>query len=286
MNLQIKNAMLASMLMLSLLPRTTWGALYSVTQTNLVIVDPLNPSNTTIVGPHNLPSQVGRVDALAYNPETDTLFGIGDNPGQGDNFLLSFDRASGNATVISNLGNATSVGYFEGFEYVDALHSLVVATNQLSNPAQSTELLTINSSGVTTSLVSTSLDNDAAVYDPLHNLFYTVDPNGVGQFAEVNLTTGISTNLGAIPLPYLVEFAFQASDANIYGITPYTNELYQIHTTNGSSPLSIVSLGTVAGDEIHGLASAPLSVPEPATWNLLTAGVLSLLGYRGKHRNV
>src|SRR5687768_8541126 len=105
MKVCFKASVVVSALLLSLFSQTTWGALIGVTATDLVIFNPSNPSNVTVIGPHNIsPADVGRIDTLTYHPQTRTLFAIGDNPGQGDNFLLTFDPMTGNGTVVANLG--------------------------------------------------------------------------------------------------------------------------------------------------------------------------------------
>ena len=255
------------------IPQISQAALFGVTSSSIVIIDPINTNNVSVVGHHLLPSDIQLLNTLSYDPSSQKLFGIGYNMSLETSYLLEFDRKTGHGAIAANLGGFSSGGGFEAIEYVDSLNSLVVSAN-LPNHGLSQQLLKISGSGLTSPILVTGLDNDSAVYDSINDLFYTVDPNGAGQLVNVNLNSGVVSNLGSIPL--IQDMAFWQFDASIYSISVYTNQLYRIQTQNGLAPISVDLVGTVSGDEIRGLAFAPHAVPEPNILLLLTTGLLTL----------
>ena len=231
--------------------------LFAVIGTELVTIDIDDPGKVTAIGDLKLPPEIDyfHVSSLTYNPSFRTLFGlIYEN--DFTTHLASFDRATGEVKLLANLGNQVP---FEGIAYVQSLDCLVVTKGGPTYDTNTDELVCLGIDGSMSPVIeiSPSVDSDNAVYDSTNEKFYTIDPNGVAQFEEINLETGVVTSLGGI-----LDFkglSFNKNDGSIYAIHFTTDELYRIETTNGLGPITTTPIGTipVSVDFIGGMAFAP-----------------------------
>jgi hypothetical protein len=262
------------------------SVLYGLTTTNLVIVNHNDPSQVTVVGPTGLSALgVAWTTQLTWHPGDGYLYGIGfDAPmGQPRNqhWLFRIDRLTGAASIVRAFGDPDEYK-FEALEYVETLNSLVAAYG----PNQDTSsLMTMTTGGVFTPLVNNGRDNDYGVFDSFFDVFFSVDPNGVGQLVKTDLGSGAATDLGSVPVN-LSDMAYNPDDHYIYGADSPSGgprPWYRIWTTNGGAPAYYEVIDTVAGDQwMSGLAFAP-PIPEPATW-LTCGGALAILVLRRRRR--
>lgn len=236
------------------------------TNRELVVINTTNPSQTTKIGTLDLASDIG-VNSMAYHPGLDRLFAIGTRSSSSEYFLIGINRNTAQTSTVS-LGLASSVGYFETLDYVDSLNSLVISNN---TNYSTTKLYRIAQDGSKILQATTTLDNDYGVYDSNLNKFYTTDPNGAAQFVLVNLSTGASTNLGAIPTS-MGDLAFRKSDGVFFGMDYSTSAFYKVTTTNGANPITVTSLGIATGITSN-LAFAPDPIPEPNMVFLMLLGL-------------
>src|SRR2546423_1666690 len=108
--------------------------LYGVTGTNLVTIDPTNPANVTIVGPHLLaPGSI--TGELTYDPVTDRLIGSVYPPPSLTRSLYTFNRSTGEATFLSTVSDPNNQFIYEALEYVGgAINQTVITRAPNSGP--------------------------------------------------------------------------------------------------------------------------------------------------------
>lgn len=259
--------------------------LYGITLENLVVINQNDPSQVSVVGATGLSAQ-GLVQplSLAWNPTDRYLYGIGYDQLteqaslREHQYLFRVDPLTGAGQTVKDLGDPNGPGTvkYQGLEYVDALHSLVVTWGPGENQIF---LGTITTGGDVTLLLTDNLDRDWAVYDTSTGRFFTiVIVPTEARMAMTDLGTGTVTPM-APPLPWaLMDMAYNPADGFIYGQStnfrsPTDYWLYKISTEGGASV--VVSQEHVAGDPLFGLAFAT-DIPEPATW-LTLCGALAAL---------
>lgn len=140
--------------------------LYGVTSSALVTIDTTTSSLTTTVGQTNLTRLIPGVGApfsLAYNTADQTLYALAYATNLTQQYLVSFDRNTGTATLAAALGNPNVVGYYKALEYVDSLSSLIVSRSSSGGSFVTDQLLRISPAGITALQASTGLDNDSSV---------------------------------------------------------------------------------------------------------------------------
>jgi hypothetical protein len=273
--------------------------MYGVTRTNLVRINPDNPSQVTVVGPHSIASiQPGLIPfgPLTYDPATARLYGIGIHPlpsPANDNFaysLVSFDRTTGSASLVAQIGNHIGGNPPQALEYVNTRQSLVMSRGTPANPPLNEQLVDLALNGTQTLITTTpGHDSDVIVHDSQRDYFYVADPNLVGQLIRVQLPSGTQTNLGALQRPTMDEMAYSAARDTIFAVdftsTPTSatfNRLYRINRTNGLAPISVDNVGNMGGDQVLGIAFA--IIPEPASIILLATVATFVLHYRSRSR--
>lgn len=176
---------LLAVFVLAILPSYSFAAeqtLIGITATNLVLINPSNPSDVKIIGPQNLTlthsSGYPLIGGITYNPVTGKLFGIAFAQDFSNQYLVEFDRQTGAGMIIAALGNPKVIGYFEALEYVSTLDALVASHATTPGSAIANQLGQLKTDGSFIPLVLTPLDNDYAAYDSMRDKFYTTDPNG------------------------------------------------------------------------------------------------------------
>lgn len=233
--------------------------LYGITQTDLVVIDPSDPSIVTTIGPHGL---TGDPAYLTYDPISGRLFGQRTTliaPDLRDYDLVEYDVACGSGSVVRNLGDFDTAGAFEVWEYVEAEGSLVVSRGMRPDLLTTTFETLDPATGTLTSLgFDVGFDNDFGVYDDVRDLFYVWDPNGTGLFQTIDLSSGAVTNLAASGAMDR-DGAFSETDGGIFVYELTSDTLVNLQTTDGLAPITRVPVGVVAGDEILGLAFAPVA---------------------------
>ena len=250
-----------------ILPAAVHGqVLYGVTATSLVTIDP-GTGTTTTVGSLGLAANV-IPGTLAWNPDQQALYGIAyQHAGLSvtDQLFIRINPATGAATTIATFGAQAGGVVYDGLDYVDSLGSLVVGRGVGGGDSHSTQLATISLTGTVVDHVSTTLDNDILAYDRSHGVLYSIDPNSVGQFQKVNLTTGSFTSLGAVPSSTTGEMAYSTAANRLYALdyTLGNHNLYVIDTQGGDGPATLESTVVLTGAQVQGMA---LAVPEPSEW--------------------
>ena len=250
--------------------------LYGVTATDLVEIDPTDPSQVRTIGPHGITRNVAY---LAWDPVAERMFGLatedvsGGGPLIFDYDLVEYDVATGAGSTVHNLGRTDSGPAFEALDYVESQNMLVVSTS--TPPSFVTDALqTLDpDTGTLTPLATVGIDNDFGVYDDVRDLFYVWDPNSTARIQIVDLGSGALTDVGPTATDDR-DGAFSEEDGGLFLYNVDTDELVNVQTTDGGAPATRVSLGVVAGDAILGLAFTP--VPEPASPALLFAGLAPL----------
>ncbi|HUT13651.1 MAG TPA: hypothetical protein VMY42_24400 [Thermoguttaceae bacterium] len=232
--------------------------LFGVTETHLVTIDPSDPSNVSVVGPHNFPAGVIPFD-LAYDPVKDILFGVTTEKAfPHTRRFVRYDRQTGRGTVVAILGDQTT-GLFEGIEFVGSRNGLVVGVC----PPGSTvarNLYSLDPTGKSEFLVRTSpgIDNDHGVYDSTRDFFYTIDTAGSGpaQLVHINLNNGTHASHGELPSGTMYDLSYSAVLDAIFAVDESNKNIYR---SDGATPAAFSTIGVVGGDRVRGLAFVPTS---------------------------
>jgi hypothetical protein len=184
-----------------------------------------------------------------------------------NHFLAKIDPATGATTTVTTFGSAASNLVYEGLTYVPSLGAFVASRSQTNGSTNSVDLVTMSTSGVATTLVTTSpaIDSDTIVYDGLRSALYSIDPNGVNILRTINLVTGTYTDVGT-GISTIGALAYSPFTDRLYGTSYATNDksLYVINPSNAA----LISTLTTNGDQLTSLAVA---IPEPASWASLAA---------------
>jgi hypothetical protein len=270
---------LSLLLLASLAPSAASALfLYGITATDLVVINTVDPSQVRTIGPHGLNSP----GYLTWDPVSERIFGlateeVSSNPLVFDYDLVEYDPATGEASLVRNLGRTDVVATFELMEYVESESSLVV-TNDPTEVFITTEFNTLDpDTGTRVPLLDVGFDNDFGVYDDVREILYVWDPNNTGRFQIVDLVGGGVTDLAATGVED-GDGAFSEEDGGIFLYERASATLVNIETTDGGAPINRVTIGLVGGPPITGLAFTP--VPEPAGPALLLCGALVLAGRR------
>jgi hypothetical protein len=262
--------------------------LYGVTGTNLVTIDPTNPANVTVVGPHLLaPGAI--TGNLTYDPVTDRLIGsVSLNPPSFTRSLYAFDRSTGQATFLSTVSDPSAQFIYEALEYVGGSVNQTIITRAPNSGPQtgiSFEIHRVDpNTGATVLVVNNGRDNDFAAWDSRRNRFYATDPNGSvsNNIYEVNLATGSNTdwiNVFQSTSQGPGELAYSSDHDAIYAVDFGNSSFYRINLNSAGDPVSISSIGAVGGDRVDSIAFV---VPEPSGALLVTI-LSSLLLHRRRH---
>jgi hypothetical protein len=257
------------------------AALFGVTNSDLVIIEPTNPSATpTIVGPHGLDSLPGfvRVNDLAFNPVSDRIFGIvyvGLSPF--DTRLVEYDRGTGTGTVLASVNQITSLQYHNGL-------GTLIASRQVSS-GNSEQIVELSLDGTHSVILDNNNDNDTIVYDSVQDILYAINgENGAlnkpDNLYAIDLDTSSTQEIALVQLGSSTA-AFDENDNAFLGVepgnnaeAPNRNNVYRATTTAGGAPVNVDLLGTIPGDTVYGIGFAP--VPEPSTLILAVLGLMSL----------
>jgi hypothetical protein len=231
------------------------GAMYQI--------DRATGNFTTLCDP-----STGLLPGLAFNPNTNTLYGVDETN------LYTVNRTTCVATLVGPTGHqVTGLTFNTTFT---TLYSIGYDGNLYSiNPATGTAT-SIGAMGVASpglGVTDLATRSDGAVFSA------GVDNN----LYSVNVATGAFTSLGAITGTGgggLTAIAFDNLDV-LYGINTSTDRLMIVDTTT----LAATDVGTAAvGSDVRGLAfvgnvaAASLNIPVPA---LDTLGLLLLMGVVG-----
>ena len=237
----------------------TAETLYGVTALNLVTIDPVDPANVTIVGPHNLSL---RPFSLAYDPKNGVMAGTAITTSGNTRRLIHFDLSTGSGTDVASLGDSQS-GFYEGIEYVDSLATFVAGFDDGPSAGNADKIRTVDLFGNTSPVVTTTppIDNDAAVYDSTRGIFYTLDAKGTNELRQVNLMTGAHEFRASIPLLTDQSIAYSAELDVIF--LEAGGELYR---ADAAAPTSFTLVGAITGSRVLGLAFV---IPEPKSLFLL-----------------
>lgn len=242
-------------------------SLYGVRGTNLITINPDDPTQVTTVGATGI-GAASVVSMLAYHPVEKMLYGIGTTVlGGGADYrfdLYRINPTTGAGTAVATLGLLTVAGPYGGLEYVAGTLNSLVVTRGPANSFNTTRLYTLNSTtGVSTQLfssISGTTDNDTGAYDSNRNIFYTLDANTGARFERINLSTGAATHLpGAIPST-VVDAAFDAG-RDAFFLNDSGANLYRA-TTDGVGTTTVITVGAVTGGHVHSLAY----IPEPSSF--------------------
>lgn len=244
------------------------GQLVGITSNSLVVINPTNLAQVSVIGTFTLPQHIEIFPTLTYHRGSCRLYayGIAISGGRVTNqYLLAFNPDTAAATVAATLNSSYPVGGasgtitlgYEALEYVNSIGDMVATS--FSGSFVSSNHVRMAEDGTTTFLVSNGIDNDQSVYDPVRDIYYNADANDSGQLAQVNLSTGTRQNIGSFGY---ADMAFSTGDDAIYVLGfPDRSTLRRIRTTDGGAPITTTTLGTIPGPMVLGIAY----VDEPGT---------------------
>ncbi len=195
------------------------------------------------------------VGGLAYDADTDTLFGVDSFNDQ----LLTLDPSTGQGTAVGDLGVTAANPSMQGLAF-DANRGLLYGSD-----VQSDQLFTISpTTGQATAVGALGFDLVLGLaFDPQTNTLFGVD-NGTDQLITIDVNTGAGTAVGAIGFDFVngidfdpetgVIFGTSISNETIVNETPvFTYQLLSINPATGQG----TAIGDPRNDDILGLAVDP-----------------------------
>ena len=210
-----------------------------------------DPTTQTVsyVGGYGIGS--ASVEALAYDPNTATLYGVDDS----SNSLITIDPTNGLATIVGTAG-ALGSSSVEGLAF-DPNANVLYGADDTSN-----ELVTIDTTMGTLTVIGplgTDGSNvESLAFDPATNTLYGVHDSGNGSLVTINTTTGAATIVGALPAP-LVDvqgLAFDTVNSQLFAAD--NGGLEAIFTLDTAATTATFEMQTGV-EEPNGAAHDPVS---------------------------
>ena len=208
-----------------------------------------------------------RVEGMAYDSSSDTVYGIDDD----SNRLVTFD-VQGNATLAGSL----NPGNGKGLTYNSALDTLIASDT-------TTKGLYDLDRGLSAGVVVGDLGiNDVYGLASRLTTIYGVDPTR-DMLVRINNETGLATDIGPIGFAQVRDLAYDANNSILYGTDFATNSLISINRINGSG--TAIGAGGLGLQTVIGLAydtTADILYGSTFTDNLVTIdttnGVPTIVG--------
>ena len=276
MNVRVIGLAVALLLCIGAATSRASSVLYGVTPTHLVTIDPLNPADVTVIGPHN---QADLPFNLAYDPVNDALVGLTvlNVSNVFTRTLVQYDRQSGQGTPLATLGSWTQ-GAEDALEYVHSRSSLFVTRTPPASAA-SAAAYDMDLAGNQTFIVTLNVaDNDSAAYDSARDILYTIDGNNIDLLMEINLVTGDGTSHGPLPPGDALEGAYSPDLDRIY-IKSEVGGPTLYYTDADPTNISFQSAGVI-GANVAGIAFVPaIVIPLPSAF-LAGAALLDTISLR------
>lgn len=214
------------------------GVLFGTDSTNLYSIDRATGATTT-VGPLG----TNGVSGLAFDPDTNTLFGLDAST----DTLVTVNTTTGAATTVGPLG----VDFAScGLAY-DSVNDILYASRTFG------QLYSINTVTGAATLIGGSGDSLVGLtFDPNSQTLYGVVAGGAtDRLHTVNPANGAQTPVGDLTIdPALVGLAYDFAEDVLFMVDPTSDNLYSINVSTGEA----TEVGPVERDSyIQGLAFAP-----------------------------
>jgi hypothetical protein len=235
--------------LVSLTGQVSAGYLYGGDST-LFRIDPATGASVVISSVAGAPYRLG----LAYNPNTATMYGIGEFDGT----LSTIDLTTGAGTFVGNNAfSMTGLTFSGDFSTLYALNGNGGSLLAVDPTNGSASMI-----GATNpALLDLTTDSAGNVYGGGFNGIYTVDT-----------ATGLTTSIGGTLSWTAV--AFDDNDI-LYGIEINSDALYTIDVATGAATL----VGGSIGFDVRGMAfvgDSNTQVPEPGSFALIALGMATI----------
>ncbi|MCB1090389.1 MAG: S8 family serine peptidase, partial [Verrucomicrobiae bacterium] len=220
-------------------PSRIFGSTGTGLGANLYEIDP-NTGARTLIGVTGM----NHLGSLAYDPNTDTLYGVGNNSSN-VSVLVTLDLTTGAATTIGAVGYSAGSGGLAFDPNTNTLYHISLITLRKINTA----------TGAATIVGSGSISNmDGLAFDPNTNTLYASN-SGTNSLYRINTSNGQPTLIGAYGVDVaLTGLDFDSSTNTIYLSDFQTDRLYTVAPNTGAA----TPVGpAVTGFDIQGLAVIP-----------------------------
>lgn len=196
-----------------------WGADNGTYQDNIITIDPLTGVTAT-VGPVSFTN----IRGLAYDPSSDTLYGV--DSGQ----LITIDQATGAGSVVGAMGYHG----FEGLTYDSSSNVLygVTATSFTNS------LFTIDRTTGAASLIGPIGEQyvSGLAYDSWNDTLYGINIfYSSSELIAIDRTTGLGTVVAQVDHGQLRGLAYDASSDILYAASAQTAHLITIDRSSGNT---------------------------------------------------
>lgn len=230
--------------------------LYGVTAADIITIDPLDPAAVTVVGPHGFKAAPYN---LTYDPARHALLALTHDGIRNSlrRSLVQYDLTTGQSTTLATLHNIAN-GAEDALEYIDSRGNLFITRARSLSP-HSIEAYEMDLTGTQTPIVTLNVpDNDAAIYDSVRDILYTIDANNVGRLMQIDLTTGIGAPRGPLPSANPLEGAYSFELDQIFIRDGATNALY----VSNADPnhINFHNRGAINAAPVLGIAFVPIII--------------------------
>jgi hypothetical protein len=187
--------------------------------------------------------------------------------------LYTLNTTTGAKTLIGSTGR----GDIEGLTF----NGSTLLGTSFSSPT--TTVFSIDpTTAATTNVTNASISAvRAATLRDSNDILVSAGSAGNTALADINLTTGSVTNIGALPGSFTTALSF-ASDGNLYSLNSDGTE-YRIDPTTGAGTL-IGNTGSQFWLDLTAAPAAPSDVPEPGSIALMVGLGVSCAGFLARRR--